>query len=64
MLVIKNITEENLVIDGVSISPQEQLDIQVLSPEMEKAKDEGKLQVKSGDETFQERVEDVEAFHG
>ena len=62
MLVIKNITPESLTIDGVSISPDEQLDVGGLSPEMEQAVAEGKLQVKSGDETLEERKADVAAI--
>ena len=62
MLVIKNITGEDLTIDGVFISPGEQLDVGGLSPEMEQAHSEGKLQVKSGDETLEEREADVAAI--
>lgn len=62
MYVIKNIGEQPLPIDGVSIEPNEQLSITTLSPDMLAARDAGKLQIRDATETLEERKANVAAF--
>ncbi len=62
MFVIKNITKGRLLIDGVVLEPAEQLKVASLSPDMIAARDSGKLQVRSGEETLEERKADVAAL--
>ncbi len=62
MFVITNMTKQALKIDGVSISPKEQLSVATLSADMLKAKKAGTLRVLSGDETQEERRADIAAI--
>ena len=55
MYVIKNLSKEPVILDGVPIELGEQLSVAVLSQEMIAARDAGTLQVRSGDETLEER---------
>ena len=63
MFVIKNLSHKALILDGVPIEPNEQLDVAVLLPDMIEARDAGTLQVRSGDETLEERKADIEAIN-
>ena len=63
MYVIKNLTTKPLMLDGVPIDHAEQLSVVVLSSEMIAARDAGTLQVRSGDETLEERKADVAAIN-
>jgi hypothetical protein len=63
MYVIKNLSKEPVTLDGVPIEPGEQLSVAVLSQEMIAASNAGTLQVRSGDETLEERKADVAALN-
>ena len=63
MFVIKNLTDSPLAFEeGVTIPPDKQYDISYLTPLMLAARDAGKLQIKDGDETLEERRKDIEAI--
>lgn len=61
MPVIKNVRDHDVTVDGVAISPGEQLEVNVLSSEMNDALDRGDL-VLGGDATAEERKADAEAL--
>ncbi len=63
MYVITNMTDSDIMIDGVSIEPKRQLSIQHLTPDMEKAKEAGTLRVLSGDESLEERKANIASYH-
>jgi len=63
MYVIKNLSKEPVILDGVPIEPGEQLSVAVLSQEMIASSNAGTLQVRSGDETLEERKADVAALN-
>lgn len=63
MFVIKNITDEAITIDGVSIDSGESLSIQYPSQEMLNAKFTGKVSVTSADTTLAERQSDTKAIN-
>lgn len=62
MYVIKNVRDHAIVVDGVIISPGEQLSIQNLTGPINAALDAGDLHLADGDETREERHADAEAF--
>jgi len=67
MYVITNMTDEDLIIDGVSIPPKQQLDVQTLTQDMVNAGTEDsdgnvKLRIKSASETLEERRADIKAM--
>jgi hypothetical protein len=63
MYVVKNLSKEPVILDGVPVEPDEQLSVAVLSQEMTAARNAGTLQVRSGDETLEERKADVSALN-
>lgn len=63
MYIIKNITDEAITIDGVSINSGESLEIQQPSQEMLNAKFSGKVSVTSSDTTLAERQSDTKAIN-
>jgi hypothetical protein len=63
MLVITNMTDKPLAIDGVSIDPGQQLSISHLTADMVAAKEAGTLRVLDGDETLEERRADIKAIN-
>ena len=62
MFVITNMTKKVLKIDGVDISPKQQLNIINLTDEMKKAQKEGTLRVTSDETTLAERKADTKAI--
>jgi len=62
MFVITNMSDKDLIIDGVSIKPKLQLSIQHLTQDMLDAKKAGTLRILSGDETLEERRADIKAM--
>ena len=63
MFVITNMTKKVLKIDGVDISPKQQLNIIKLTDEMKKAQKEGTLRVTSDETTLAERKADTKAIN-
>lgn len=62
MLVIKNVRNRAITVDGVVISPGEQLSIQALTGPINQALDAGDLHLSSGDESREERHANAEVF--
>jgi len=63
MFVITNMTKKMLKIDGVDISPKQQLNIINLTDEMKKAQKEGTLRITSDETTLAERKADTKAIN-
>ena len=62
MFIITNMSQSPLMIDGVSISPRQQLRVVNLSDEMVAARNAGSLRVLSAETTLAERKADTAAF--
>jgi hypothetical protein len=60
--VIKNITDEDIEIDGVDVPPDTQYDVETLTPDMINAHQLNKLQIKDATETLEERRADIAAM--
>ena len=63
MFVITNMTKKPLKIDGVDISPKQQLNIINLTDEMKAAQKAGTLRVTSDETTLAERKADTKAIN-
>ena len=64
MWVIKNLTDAPLPFEeGVTIDPGKQYTISHLTPDMLAAKEAGKLQIKDGNETLEERRANIKAIN-
>jgi hypothetical protein len=62
MLIIKNVRDHVITVDGVKIDPGQQLSIQTITGPINAALDAGDLHLYDGDETRAERHANAEAI--